>query len=430
MNFAQAPRIEHSPDGRTLLHVSFELPTGECLPSPLELETQLQCSLNTVGALCMTECLAGYDTQGEEIMVGNVRLSSKGKSPQTYLTLFGPVSLERHVYQSSDGGRTFCPLEERARMVENMSIGLCQVLASKYANLSARAVQRDMALSHQLEIHVSRIQDAANELGKRALGKEDHWVYKSPGTKVEAAAITVYVDGTCTALVGEQYKQVMVGAIDILDAAGERLETVYLAQVPEDKKVTFFTRMERELDRIKKRYPQLLCVGLSDGASDLQAWLEKHCDFITLDFYHVGEYVSAAAVAFGNTEQERKEWMQDTLHKLKHHADGAVKLLRLLRAKSASPELSLETATQVGAALGYVERNIARMDYKDNRKLNLPIGSGVIEAACKHVVKARVAGSGMRWKRFGLQGVLTLRSLQESTGRWAQFWRKVEVLGW
>jgi hypothetical protein len=430
MNFAQAPRIEHTPDGRKLLHVTFEVPTGEDLPSPLELETQLQRSLNAVGTVYMKESLTGYDTHGEQIMVGKAKLTSKGKSPQTYETLFGPVSLERHVYQGSAGGTTFCPLEERARMVQNMSIGLCQVLASKYANLSARAVQRDIALSHQLELHVSRLQDVANELGKRAQGKEDHWVYKSPGTHTQAVAITVYVDGTCVALVGERYKQVMVGAIDILDDDGERLETVYLAQAPEDGKATFFTRMEQELDLVKRRYPGLRCVGLSDGASDLQRWLEDHCDFITLDFYHVSEYVSAAAVGFGNTEQERKDWMQDTLHKLKHHADGAVKLLRQLRAKSSSPELNQDAKTVVEAALGYVERNRERMKYKDNRKLHLPIGSGVIEAACKHVVKARVAGSGMRWKRGGLQGVLTLRSLQESTGRWAQFWRKVEVLGW
>jgi hypothetical protein len=46
------------------------------------------------------------------------------------------------------------------------------------------------------------------------------------------------------------------------------------------------------------------------------------------------------------------------------------------------------------------------------------------------VIKARLCGSGMRWKRKGLQAVLTLRSLQESTGRWEQFWRKVSVMGW
>jgi hypothetical protein len=70
------------------------------------------------------------------------------------------------------------------------------------------------------------------------------------------------------------------------------------------------------------------------------------------------------------------------------------------------------------------------MDYSLNRQLGVPIGSGVVEAACKHVVKHRVGGSGMRWKRKGLQAVLTLRSLYLSTGRWEQYWNKVQCLGW
>ena len=81
-------------------------------------------------------------------------------------------------------------------------------------------------------------------------------------------------------------------------------------------------------------------------------------------------------------------------------------------------------------AVRYVSNNIERMDYAGNRKLDLPIGSGVIEAACKHVVKQRVGCSGMRWKRKALQAVLTLRSLYQSTGRWEQFWNKVQTLGW
>ena len=81
-------------------------------------------------------------------------------------------------------------------------------------------------------------------------------------------------------------------------------------------------------------------------------------------------------------------------------------------------------------AARYVGNNIERMDYAGNRTLELPSGSGVIEAACKHVVKQRVACSGMKRKRKGLQAVLTLRALYQSTGRWEQFWGKVEKLGW
>ena len=89
-----------------------------------------------------------------------------------------------------------------------------------------------------------------------------------------------------------------------------------------------------------------------------------------------------------------------------------------------------EVKTALVDAARYVGHNLGRMDYAVNQAMNLPIGSGVIEAACKHVVKQRVACSGMKWKRKGLQAVLTLRSLYQSTGRWEQFWGKVQILGW
>jgi hypothetical protein len=429
MHLAQT-RIEQTPDGRTLIHVTLEVPHCDEMPTPLELESGLQCTLNTIGSCYMTEALTRYDTQGEVIQVGHCTYTSKGKSLQHYETLFGPVSIERHIYQTSNGGTTYCPLEERARIVENATIGLCQVLASKYANLSTRTVADDLQKSNHLDLHVSRIQDITHELSRRAMGKEDRWQYKTAVPSSEAAAIVVYMDATCVAIVDERYKQATVGAIDILNRESERVETIYLANAPEDGKATFFERMDRELASVKKRYPDLRCVGLCDGATDLQNWLEERCDFITLDFYHLSEYVTKVAPAFCKNKADQEAWVDGTMHKLKHRLDGAQLLRSELRKKEADETITKSAKAAVQSALGYLDRNMDRVKYKENRNMGLPIGSGVIEAACKHVIKARVAGSGMRWKRKGLQGVLTLRSLQESTGRWSQFWRKVEVFGW
>jgi len=64
------------------------------------------------------------------------------------------------------------------------------------------------------------------------------------------------------------------------------------------------------------------------------------------------------------------------------------------------------------------------MDYSTHITEKLPIGSGVIEAACKTLVKQRLCGSGMRWK--GAKTILSLRSLIQSKGRWQQFWNKIQ----
>lgn len=69
------------------------------------------------------------------------------------------------------------------------------------------------------------------------------------------------------------------------------------------------------------------------------------------------------------------------------------------------------------------------MDYHGYRKLGLPIGSGVTEAACKCIAKQRLCGSGMRWQLEGAQDVLSLRAMIKSGERWEQFWRKTAQHG-
>ena len=69
------------------------------------------------------------------------------------------------------------------------------------------------------------------------------------------------------------------------------------------------------------------------------------------------------------------------------------------------------------------------MNYALHLEQNLPIGSGVTEAACKTIVKQRLCCSGMKWKEKGAAIVLSLRTLVYSRGRWSQFWSKIDQYG-
>ena len=70
--------------------------------------------------------------------------------------------------------------------------------------------------------------------------------------------------------------------------------------------------------------------------------------------------------------------------------------------------------TRIGEILRYFRRNRHRMRYADTQARHLPIGSGVVEAACKTLVTERLKRSGMRWGPYGGQAILTLRSLVQS----------------
>ena len=69
------------------------------------------------------------------------------------------------------------------------------------------------------------------------------------------------------------------------------------------------------------------------------------------------------------------------------------------------------------------------MNYSIFAAMSFPIGSGVTEAACKTLVKARLCGSGMQWTRPGAQTVLTLRARLLSTSRWTSLWRYLDING-
>ena len=69
------------------------------------------------------------------------------------------------------------------------------------------------------------------------------------------------------------------------------------------------------------------------------------------------------------------------------------------------------------------------MDYAESVALNHPIGSGVTEVACNTIVKQRLGQSGNQWKNKGAGIILSLRALLHSTGRWVQFWQKVNQFG-
>ena len=77
---------------------------------------------------------------------------------------------------------------------------------------------------------------------------------------------------------------------------------------------------------------------------------------------------------------------------------------------------------RIGTELAYFRRHRRRMRYATWRAACLPIGSGVVEAACKTLAAQRLKRSGMRWRHEGGQAILTFRGLIQSErfdGAWA-----------
>ena len=85
--------------------------------SMLDFEQTIQERLNQAGVVATQEALQQFDTDGSPITVGPVKFTSKGQLPKDDQTPYGVATVARHVYQSPQGGKTYCPLDRDARII-------------------------------------------------------------------------------------------------------------------------------------------------------------------------------------------------------------------------------------------------------------------------------------------------------------------------
>jgi len=162
-------------------------------------------------------------------------------------------------------------------------------------------------------------------------------------------------------------------------------------------------------------------VALTDGNRGLKSHVQHDLPQFTLivDIIHVSEYLWEVANAlYGETDALRVVWMQDALRcVLEDNLDRLLNLLdHLLPALSPSKQDTLTKASR------YLRNNRDFMDYHTYLHRGYPIGTGVIEGACRHLVKDRFERAGMRWSKQGAQVMLDLRATYLN-GDWHDFQR-------
>ena len=394
----------------------------------LDCEEQIREALDQGGRLATAECLRNFDADGGPITLGGVNLTSKGKVHKDYQSPYGVVGVARHIYQSSEGGKTFCPLDQQARILNSTTPRFARMCSFKYAAMSSTLAALDLRQNHGREVSRCYLQDISEAAGLIAQAKEERWQYADPEPAAEVQTVAVGVDGACMFYCQEGWRQAMVGTISLYDRLGERLHTIYLAAPPEYGKERFYRQMEQEIARYQKRYTQAQWVGVADGAHDQWDWLAGFVDRLILDFWHAAGYLEGAAAASCRSRAVRQEWFEESRRRLKEQSGAAKDLLAEMKETRRRP---LRGAAREGleAAISYFENHLSKMDYSSFRRVHLPIGSGVTEAACKTIVKQRMCGSGMKWKQTGAAAVLRLRALVLSEGRWEQFWSKISRFG-
>lgn len=179
-------------------------------------------------------------------------------------------------------------------------------------------------------------------------------------------------------------------------------------------------RLQKE---VEKRDPQKKkpSVALVDGEHKLRELIKTYLPWlvIIIDIYHVMEYLWKGAHIFHKENTpEAQDWMTDKLTRLLHGKIAVV----IEDLKEVKKSLSKGKQNLLQKIITYLENGKEHMRYDIYISKGYPIGSGVVEGACKNLVKDRMEQCGMRWTVAGAEAILGMRSIQinKMTG---DYWR-------
>jgi hypothetical protein len=339
-----------------------------------------------------------------------------------YLTLLGEIQVRRGIYQSNQENRSICPLELKLRFINDyVSFAateyICYSLASMTLAEFVKHCQK-WALMKPSEGTVRRVLDY---MGEYLEASDFLSVIRSEETVREGAVtLAMSMDSTSIQIRKEGWRQATAATVSTYDAQGNRLDTVYIGRMPEGEKTKAKRMLEEEVQTrmAKQSFTYIVCIA--DGARDLWRYFRrKYPEAIhVVDFFHVCEHLSKLSELLFRDPSEAKAWYKKCRMILKEDPKGAAKLIRAARYRRSMTRKNPD----IDAEIRYLQYNRTRMNYFEFRQKGLPIGSGVVEAACKNLIGARMKKSGMRWTIDGGQTVLTLRSLILSN-RWETFWQ-------
>ncbi len=167
-------------------------------------------------------------------------------------------------------------------------------------------------------------------------------------------------------------------------------------------------------------------VALVDGAThqidriNAEAKSRDVTVHVLCDFVHVLEYIWAAAWSFfGEGDPAAEQWVAEKALAVLN--GNASTVAAAIRRKATRLGLDAPARRNADSCAGYLLAKRQHLDYKHALANGWPIATGVIEGACRHLVKDRLDLTGSRWGLDGAEAILKLRAIR-SNGDWQQYW--------
>lgn len=358
------------------------------------------------------------------------KMEYKGTFSRSVETYLGPVQLERAYYHCPLCHQGSFPLDRALRLESGgFSDGVKREVCRLACQLPFRRAKEIFVRLTGVYISGREVEEIAEHKGRqleekikvevdRALGEERGL---SQGISVQVMGVAI--DGA-KVLTEEDWKEVKTGCVFKVERGEE----------PKAVEASYTASFEAADQAMNRLYAEALkrgvekaevVIGIGDGAPWIWERMNLHFPqaIQIVDWYHASEHIWAAAQkVIGEGKEEASLWARDRVEELwEGEVELAVEGLRDLAQRGE------EKGQFAAGEIHYFEANGQRMRYKEFRQRGYPIGSGVVESACKQLVEARMKGSGMRWTKKGGQAILNLRA-ELLSERFDQTWESLRCV--
>ena len=422
-------------------------------PAALQFERDLAELVREVGRVVLE--FAYNHSEGEqpealppqvEHEAGTYRRLNAKTANREVASLFGKLTLWRHGYRYVEcdvAEPTIFPLEVQLGLVQGATPALAGEAARLLAETGAtqQTVLARLKEQHGVAWGVKKLRAVAENVAtamerfrrehqaKQLVG----WLRAAQKSKgKQRPVLAVGRDGiTLQTLPHGCYEVATTATLTVLDRAGHRLGTVYLAYAPELGQQTMTGELTALLEEVLRQWdgPLPRLVYLTDAGDSETKYYRQVLRKLRhprtsqklkwqwiVDFYHAAQRLTAMGEALFGAGREASAWAA-RMRKLLKKPNGPFRVLHSAAAMRSRVTMSAAQRKLFRQAYNYLRTRTRHLQYAQFRGLGLPIGSGITEAACKTVFTQRLKLSGMRWSGKGAQTILNLRVLLLS-GLW------------
>jgi hypothetical protein len=384
-------------------------------------------------------CFNSLEPQNVEAMPQHVehlgqkyrRLKKKTRHVSV-LTRFGNITLTRATWRQGSRGRTIAPLEKilgiecgatpgaqdlvgRQVAAAGSSQGRCiDVIAER---TGARIGPEKL---RNLSFYLAEIMEPQREACQ--VQQLEEWIDEA---RKHSKNVTLAVsrDGVSLGIAPfGNFEMASVATLSVYND-GQRMGTVYLACAPEENQETLsrnFTSLLKSIIRSRGSKLSRIVYVSDAGKVETAYWKNVlrhlHVDgqrikiHRIVDYYHASLRLTTIADALRLTSSQRTEWLK-RVRKLLLEPGGWGRVMRSITGMAQEHSIKPAEKAEFEKARRYLHRYRKFMDYAEHRRHGSPIGSGIVESACKQIVTERLKLSGMRWSHAGAQPIMTLRSI-------------------